>query len=339
MGVVKLSFPLGASTAFFYALGYPVGALAVQAATPGTVLISRFVASAVILLVIVSVRKLEWPRGVQAWHAVVVGFLSQGLQFVGCYQAMYVGVSPVLVALVIAMNPVVTAAVASMMLRERLTVRRVVAVVLALVAVSAAFAGRVIEVGHVDAAVGWVVMAVLGLAVGGVYQQRYLTQGHPIAVNTIGVAVALVPALIFAALTPQHVADPAQAFWTIAVLVIANSVIAASLYLAAIKQAGAAAVSLLFGVIPSIAALLTWALLGERPDVGVVIGLVVGAIACFVGNDAARSPRGGEKVVGVDGGANAAQAVDDVARPDTSGVVGREDAVGKVRLGADRPRA
>ncbi|MCF8588793.1 DMT family transporter [Gordonia liuliyuniae] len=291
---MRLSVPLGASTAFFYALGYPVGAAAVRAATPGTVLVSRFVASAVILAAIVAVARLEWPRGVQAWHAVVVGFLSQGVQFVGCYEAMYAGVSPVLVALVIAMNPVVTAAAAGMMLRERLSRRRIAATVLALAAVGIAFAGRVMDVGHVDAAVAWVVVAVIGLAVGGVYQQRYLTQGHPIAVNTIGVGVALVPALVFATATPQHVSDPAQAVWTIVVLVIANSVIAATLYLAAIRQAGAAAVSLLFGVIPSIAALLTWAILGERPDIGVVLGLVVGAAACFVGND--QAPGRGEAV-------------------------------------------
>lgn len=284
-GPVRLSIPLGASTAFFYALGYPVGALAVRSATPGTVLVARFAVSAVILAAIVVLRRLEWPRGAQAWHAVVVGFLSQGLQFVGCYEAMYTGVSPVLVALVIAMNPVITAAVAAVMLRERLSGRRSAATVLALIAVGVAFAGRVVDVGHVDAAIGWVVMALFGLAVGGVYQQRYLTQGHPIAINTIGVGVALIPAAIFAALTPQHIDDPERALWSIAVLIVANSVIAATLYLAAIKQAGAAAVSLLFGVIPSIAALLTWLILGERPDIGVVVGLVLGAIACLIGND------------------------------------------------------
>ena len=74
-----------------------------------------------------------------------------------------------------------------------------------------------------------------------------------------------------------------QAAWTVAVLVLANSVVAATLYIAAIKQAGAAAVSLLFGIIPSMAALLSWAIMGERPDLGVVAGLVLGAAACFLG--------------------------------------------------------
>ncbi|WP_346764569.1 DMT family transporter [Rhodococcus sp. HNM0569] len=285
---MKLSLPLGAATAFFYALGYPMGSAAVQAATPGIVLAARFVVSALILASIVGARRLAWPQGRQAWHAAVVGMLAQGVQFVGCYQAMYAGVSPVLVALVIAMNPVVTAGAAALALGERLTPRRLIAVGLALIAVVAAFAGRVLDVGHVDSAVGWVVVAVLGLSIGGVYQQRYLREGHPVAVNAIGVTVALIPTAAFAAFTPQHVDDPGRAVWTIGVLVVANSVIAATLYLAAIRQAGAAAVSLLFGVIPSVAALLTWLVLGERPDVGVVIGLALGAAACFVGNDTGR---------------------------------------------------
>lgn len=307
--MTKLPLSLGASTAFFYALGYPVGALAVRAATPGVVLLARFGISALILAAIVAARRLEWPRGTQAVHAVVVGFLTQGVQFVGCYEAMYSGVSPVLVALVIAMNPVLTAAVATVMLRERISLRRITAVALAVIAVCVAFAGRIAAVGHIEGAVVWVIVAVVGLAVGGVYQQRYLDQGHPLAINAIGVSVALVPTAAFALITPQHVMDAPQAVGWIGVMIVASSVIGASLYCAVIRQAGASAAALLFGVIPSIAALLTWALLGQRPDVGVVVGLLVGAAACLVGSGArfARSrssttgePRTHNRAVSVD---------------------------------------
>lgn len=293
----KLSLPLGASTAFFYALGYPVGALAVQAATPGLVLLARFGISALILAAIVAARRLQWPRGRQAGHAVIVGLLTQGVQFVGCYEAMYAGVSPVLVALVIAMNPVITAAFATVLLGERLSPRRITAVVLALIAVCVAFAGRVVEVGHIELAIVWVIVAVFGLAVGGVYQQRYLTDGHPLAINAIGVSVALIPTGIFAAVTPQRVMSAAHAISWISLMIIGSSVIGASLYFAVIRQAGAAAAALLFGVIPSLAALLTWALLGQRPDIGVVIGLVIGAGACLIGAaDRSGGPRRSEAV-------------------------------------------
>ena len=61
-----------------------------------------------------------------------------------------------------------------------------------------------------------------------------------------------------------------------------------TLYLHAVKQAGAAQVAMLFAVIPSGAALLTWLLIGTRPDVGVVVGLVIGALACVVGREPRR---------------------------------------------------
>ena len=300
---MKISPSLALSTAFFYALGYPIGALAVRAATPGIVLLSRFVASAVILACIAAALRLEWPRGKFAAHAAVVGVLSQGVQFVGCYQAMRLGVSPVLVALIIAMNPVLTAALATRALGERLDRRRAASVALAVLAIGAAFAGRLLDVGRIDAAVLWVVFAVFGLAGGGIYQQRYLTTGHPVASNAIGIVAAIMPAGIFALLTKQEVTNAPQAAWMVAILVLANSVVAATLYMAAIKQAGAAAVSLLFGIIPSMAALLSWAIMGEHPDLGVVVGLVIGAAACFLGirrrgarstpveNEASRRPR------------------------------------------------
>jgi drug/metabolite transporter (DMT)-like permease len=41
-------------------------------------------------------------------------------------------------------------------------------------------------------------------------------------------------------------------------------------------------VSMLFCVIPAVAGLLSWAMLGQRPDVGIGIGLALGAAACWL---------------------------------------------------------
>ena len=80
------------------------------------------------------------------------------------------------------------------------------------------------------------------------------------------------PAGIFALLTKQEVTNAPQAAWMVAILVLANSVVAATLYMAAIKQAGAAAVSLLFGIIPSMAALLSWAIIAALAYGAVQLG-------------------------------------------------------------------
>jgi drug/metabolite transporter (DMT)-like permease len=55
-----------------------------------------------------------------------------------------------------------------------------------------------------------------------------------------------------------------------------------TMYVRAVNDYGAAAVAMLFAVIPAVAGLLSWLILGERPDIGIAVGLAVGAAACFL---------------------------------------------------------
>jgi drug/metabolite transporter (DMT)-like permease len=41
-------------------------------------------------------------------------------------------------------------------------------------------------------------------------------------------------------------------------------------------------VAMLFAVIPAVAGVLSWAMLGQRPDIGIAAGLLVGAAACWL---------------------------------------------------------
>ena len=102
---------------FFHATGYPIGVLAVSAMAP-------------------------WPRGAQFGHVVVVGLLIQAVQFCCLYEAVQLGSPAVLCAVVIAMNPVATAVLAAVFLRERLGPQRAAALALGVAAVLAACANR-----------------------------------------------------------------------------------------------------------------------------------------------------------------------------------------------------
>ena len=64
-----------------------------------------------------------------------------------------------------------------------------------------------------------------------------------------------------------------------------------TLYVRAINNYGAAAVAMLFAVIPAVAGLLSWLMLGQRPDVGIAVGLVVGAAACWLNARVSRQQR------------------------------------------------
>lgn len=289
-GPVKLPVRLSLVVVVLYALGYPIGALAVQAMSPGLVLVLRFVVSAPILLLLAARRGVSWPRGAQLGHVVVVGVLIQAVQFIGCYEALSLGLSPVLVALIVSMNPVVTAAFAKPMLGEQITRRRACALALAVVAVLVAFAGRLGSAGSLGVGIVGVLIALVGLSFGGVYQQRHVRGVDPIMGTGIGILASVPAAVVFAVTQPMHVDRPVQAVWSMAAMIGFSSLLGMSFYLAALRRGGAGQVAMLFAVIPSVSAVLSWLLLGDRPDAGVIGGLVLGAAACLLGRSAVTAP-------------------------------------------------
>jgi drug/metabolite transporter (DMT)-like permease len=294
MGAMELRrMPPTTATAvtFTYAIGYPIGALAVAAMTPMAVLVLRFGLAAIILASWATVAKAAWPRGAQFGHVLVAGLLIQAVQFCCLYEALLLGAPAVLCAVVVAMNPVATAILAAVFLREPLGARRIAALVLGVVAVLAACAKRLLSTHGIDPVIALLVVALLGLSAGGVYQQRYCAGVDFRAMSAVQNAVALIPATALAILTPFAVHDAAKATVAIGGMVLLNATLAVSIYLRAISLHGAAAVAMLFAVIPAVAAVLSWLMLGQRPDIGVAIGLLAGGFACWLNSRASgRAP-------------------------------------------------
>lgn len=288
MELPRMPLTTASAVTFFYALGYPIGVLAVTAVAPMAALVLRFGLAAVILALWAVLAKAPWPRGAQLGHVVVVGLLIQAVQFCCLYEAVQLGSPAVLCAVVIAMNPVLTAILAAVFLGEPLGVHRVAALVLGVVAVLAACARRLMNTHGVDPVIVLLVVGLLGLSVGGVYQQRFCRGVDFRTMSAMQNAVALIPAAALAALTPFAVHNVAQAAIAVAAMVLLNATLAVSLYVRAINTHGAAAVAMLFAVIPAVAGVLSWLMLGQRPDVGVAVGLVVGGFACWLNT---RSPR------------------------------------------------
>ncbi|WP_051289288.1 DMT family transporter [Mycobacterium sp. URHD0025] len=277
---------------FFYALGYPIGNLAVHALSPMAVLAVRFGLAGLVLGAWAGVARVGFPTGRKLFHVAVAGLLMQAVQFCALYLAIEHGAPAVLCAVVIAMNPVATALLAAMFLRDRLTPRRVVALVLGVAAVLAACATRLIGSGGIDPVVGLLLVALLGLAAGGVYQQRFCSDVDFRASTSVQNAVAFVPALALALSTPVEVHDATKAVLAVTGVVLLNAILGVSLYVRAINLHGASAVAMLFCVIPAVAGVLSWLMLGERMDIGIAAGLVLGAMACWLNASGARGQRG-----------------------------------------------
>ena len=270
------------SVTFTFAMGYPLGVLAVSSMTPMAVLAFRFAGAAAVIATWAKLSGVRWPTGRQLGHVAVVGILMQAGQFLPLYVAVQMGAPAVLCAVLIAMNPVVTALLGAAFLREGLPLLRVLALVVGVAAAFAACASRLVAERGVDPAVLLILVALLGLAAGGVYQQRFCADVDFRATGAIQNAVAFVPALVLALVTPFAAHDPLKAALAVAAVVLLNATLALSLYVRAINHHGAAAVSMLFCVIPAVAGVLSWLLLGQRVDVGVSVGLALGALACWL---------------------------------------------------------
>jgi drug/metabolite transporter (DMT)-like permease len=289
------TMPLRAASAltFFYALGYPVGALAVSVMSPMAVLVFRFTLAAAIIGVWAWLSHVTWPTGRTLVHVLISGLLAQGLLFTCLYLALMHGAPAVLGAVIISMNPVVTAVLLTTFLGERLTWTRIGALVLGVLAVLAACAGRLMAVGGLDPAVLLILVSLVSVAAGGVYQQRFCSEVDFRATAALQNGVCIVPVVVLAAVMPVTVTDPWKAAGAVAAVVLLNAVLSMTLYVRGVNNYGAAAVAMLFTVIPAVAGLLSWAMLGQRPDIGIAVGLVVGALACWLnarGSDRQRRP-------------------------------------------------
>ena len=291
MDMPRMPLSTASAVTFLYALGYPIGALAVAAMTPMAALVLRFSLAASILAIWTVLVKAPWPRGAQFGHVMVAGLLIQAVQFCSLYEALQLGSPAVLGAMAIAMNPVTTAILGAVFLREPLGPQRLAALALGVVAVLAACAGRLMRAHGVDPVILLLVLALLGLSAGGVYQQRFCAGVDFRAMSAMQNAVALIPAAALAILTPFSVHDGAKAAIAVGGMVLLNATLAVSLYLRAINTHGAAAVAMLFAVIPAVAAVLSWLMLGQRPDAGVAVGLVAGGFACWLNTRASGRRR------------------------------------------------
>jgi drug/metabolite transporter (DMT)-like permease len=290
MPQTRMPVQTAAAVTFFYALGYPIGNLAVGAMTPMAVLVLRFSLAGILLGIWAAISRVQWPRGRKLGHVAVTGLLMQAVQFCCLYLAVQRGAPAVLCAVVIAMNPVATAVLGALFLRDRLGLIRIAALILGVLAVLAACASRLIHEHGVDPVFVLLLVALLGLAAGGVYQQRFCADVDFRASTAVQNSVALVPAAILAASTPFAVHDHVKAALAVAGVVLLNAGIGVSLYVRAINKHGAAAVAMLFCLIPAVAGVLSWLLLGERPDIGIGVGLVLGAAACWLNARASRQP-------------------------------------------------
>ncbi|MEV6241621.1 DMT family transporter [Lentzea sp. NPDC051838] len=281
---IKPGFAAG--TVLVWASGYPVGALAVAVAPPFLMTTIRFSLAAALMALVALTTSAGWPRGWQLVHTCVAGLLVQACQFSGVYLGLRLGVPASVTALIISCTPVLTAVVSAGVFGVRIGLKQLLGLALGVAAVLAALWDRL---GSFGSGAVFTVLGMLGFVAGGVYQQKFCRDTDFRSGNAVQHAVS-VPVVGLLALTEHAGVTDWKQFWlTMVFLVLVNSMGGASLFLVGVRNGGAAAMTTLSSVVPSVTALIAWPLLGQAPTAGVVAGLVLGFCACWLGTATPKS--------------------------------------------------
>lgn len=251
-------------------------------AEPFTFLFIRFVLTLFLLIPLISLMRISWPSSPRLWvHIGVSGLLVHATYLGGVFYGIYLGMPAGLAALLVGLQPLLTAACAGPLLGERLSTRQWVGLLLGLVGISLVL-GSKLELGSSLfegfglGALLSVTAALLGISLGTLYQKRYCTSmpllsGAVVQYMAAGVLLGI-GALVF---ETREVHWSPTFILTLAWLVLILSIAAILLLMALIKKGEASRVASLFYLVPPVTALQAWWLFDERLPLLGLIGMLV----------------------------------------------------------------
>jgi len=263
--------------------GYAVAKVALLHCDPLTLLVARYMCALLLLLPSAVVYGPPFPRGSEWWQVGLVGLLIQGGYFGFSYLSFNAGVSAGAVALIVSMQPVLVGLLAPAMVGESVGLRRWLGLLLGLAGAGLVIYARSrIEVtspiGVLDACGGLCCMTAATLA-----EKRFALRVHPISANLVQYAVGIAVILPLAiGLEPMRI-DWSPAFvGSLGYLVIGNSIIAITLMLAMVRAGEASRVSALLFLVPPLAALIAYVLIGEPMPPLAWAGMGIAAIGVLL---------------------------------------------------------
>ena len=274
-----------------WATGFVGARYAMPWAEPFTFLASRFAIAALIFAVLVMVLGSRRLPGATVMHAIVAGTLMHGVYLGGVFWVIHKGMPAGLSALVVGLQPLITAVMAGQMLGERILPRHWLGLAIGLVGLVIVLAPKlgVAGSGITGATLAVSVLSVVAISAGTIWQKRHGSGGN-LVTGTFwqyvgGVLVALPVSLLFETRT---VVLNGELVFALAWLVLVLSVGAIFLLMILIRDGEMAKVGSLFYLVPGVTALMTWALFGESLTPAQIFGLALTTLG--VGLATARTP-------------------------------------------------
>jgi drug/metabolite transporter (DMT)-like permease len=255
-----------------WSTGFIVARYGMPYAPPFKFLAVRYALSVVCFIVWVWAARVAWPRDRVQWgHLAVTGILMQAGYLGGVWAAVRAGMGSGLIALLVGIQPVLTAVWLSM--RGGAVSRNqwggLVLGFTGLVLVVSRKFGQGGEVSVETMALA--LMALLSITAGTLYQKRYLAPCDVRSASVVQIVAALVVTLPFAALESETIQ------WNLS-SVLALSLGGSSLLYMLIQRGTATAVTSLLYLVPPCTAVMAWLLFGEPITAVTIVGIALTAV-------------------------------------------------------------
>lgn len=264
-----------------WSTGFIVARFGMPYAPPFTFLALRYALSILCFLPWIRLVRVRWPdRGWQWLHLSVTGVLIHALYLGGVWSAVKAGMGSGLSALIVGLQPVLTAVWVSST-GARVNKRQ-------WLGLAFGFAGLVLVVSrkfgqgasgdHADlSSLSFAVAALLAITVGTLYQKRFVAACDVRTANVVQLGAALLVTLPLALFEREAVRWNAEFVGAMAWSVLALTLGGSSLLYLLIQRGAATAVTSLLYMVPPCTALMAWLLFAEPITFATLLGTALTA--------------------------------------------------------------
>ena len=272
------SASLPALFVLLWCTGYLVVRIAMPDAGPVRFLSWRFGLAAVLLAIAAIALRAPWTRRrIDYLHMAVVGLLLHGIGLGGVWVALDLGVETGVAALVMGTQPLITAALAVGFIGERIDRRAGAGLALGFAGVTLVLHHKLTGFGAPAGLVA-VVVAVVSMTIGMLYQKRRCAHIDMITSTTVQLAVAGVAAFAAAGwIDDRPVEWTLRIFATLGWSVLVLSIGATLVLYMLLRRGDASRVASLLYLVPPLTAVMAWIGFGETLAPLTIAGMVLTA--------------------------------------------------------------
>ena len=281
-----------------WSTGFIVAKFGLPYAPPLSFLVLRYALSIVCFLVWSRLARAAWPQGRRQWlHLAVTGVLMHAGYLGGVWVAVKGGMGAGLAALIVGLQPVLTALWLSWVGASggaaghgKVTPRQWLGLLLGLAGLLLVVARKFGAGSEVTAlTLGCTVFALLSITTGTLYQKRFMQPTDVRTANTVQLMAALLVTLPFALLETEAIVWNASFVGALVWAALALTLGGSSLLYLLIQRGAATSVTSLLYLVPPTTAVMAWALFGEAITVTTIVGMALTALGVSLVVRAARA--------------------------------------------------